>query len=744
MYVTNAPFDIRIRLVESFADALNTHRIAAESPEKGGYDRGIDLTPEDFARRLEVGKDSSGDSLSTVLLHAPGGAGKSSFLMDLLYVAADFNLVPFLLDFSRPAAGREPNGQEDSDDSSRGAEAQLNSWAAKYQCWGSPSQLCKLAADASGETKALLVVDGLNQANLRWWTVTGPIDGFSRGELSGAVIVIADRLVRRDPEPGFRRAVIPPLPPEAYEPVLHESLGTAAERDPSWRSILSSPLLLNKAIQMSASEIFSGKQAAPSRFSILDQYFREGGCNFDAQEMTALSDFAYDTYSKVNGTAFETAKLAELYKTCASLQTKIEAADLVQELGSGQSQFQHQILHDQLAALKVASATKLQEEVLWRAAAFDVLSLHSASSDAIELTFEALQYPNRLLSSEIRKDLDPWSFLTDVYDWNYRIALECVASFDRRSESLLRPWMRHAVYGLNLERAFDPFLYTSMRTEQLRMQIPPSPDLTYLEAKSNEELKEGVRQAISSSAVATEQERVQLARWREVYTRETPFSSNELDPLWGDPLLSWTAANVIRRLGIDEAVTKELIRLYSISRATSDSVGRAQGFRWRLAHTLGRAEPNALRFLMGVAFDPLEGQHVRYGAIRSMVELTATKASQSDQNWALGEIKKRLAELFPQMPSPGAGGNRRLLRQCCAFNEPCVQSRDGWLNDWLTTGLPNYAGILREGARLAAERPQNRDEAGAWSHWAETADKVSQEKDWDRRLALWRDALGKD
>jgi len=744
MYGANAPFDIRIRLVESFADALNTYTVSGDSQIKSEYERGVDLTPAEFARHLGIGKDSKGNGLSTVLLHAPGGAGKSSFLMELLYVAADFNLVPFLLDFSRPATGRGPGDQEDPDDGNDGAEKQLTWWSRRYQCWGSPSALCKLGGDASGATRALLVVDGLNQANILWWKAAGAIDSFSKGELSGAVIVIADRLVKRDPEPDFRRAVIPPLPPAAYEPPLPEELRRAAESDSSWRSILSSSLLLNKAILMSASNKFSGGQAAPSRFSILDQYFREGECGFDKQEMAALSDFAYEVYANVNGTAFDDAQLEKLYASAPSLKPKVVKADLVQKLGGGQSQLQHQILHDQLAALKVASATKQQEEVLWRASGFDVLSLHSASSDAIELAFEAMQYPDRLLSSEIRKDLNPWSFLTDLYDWNYRIVLECVASLDRRREPLLRPWMRHAVYGLNLERAFDPFLYTSLRTDQLRMQIPQAPDLTYLDAKSVNELREKVSRAISDDGVTTNQERQQLERWRNVYTRETRFSSTELDPLWGDPLLSWTAANVIRRLGIDETVTDELLRLYTISRATSDSVGRAQGFRWRLVHTLGRADTSALKFLMEVAFDSLEGQHVRYGAIRSLVELTALSASQSDQSWALGEIKNRLAELFPQAPSPGAGGNRRLLRQCCAFNEPYVHGRVGWFDDWITNGLPGYIEILREGAKLAAERPQNRDEVGSWSRWAETADKVSDENDRDRRLALWRDALGND
>ncbi|HVO60830.1 MAG TPA: serine protease [Terriglobales bacterium] len=738
------PFDIRLRFVDSFADALKSQTVSTNSQVQREYDKGVDITPAEFARRLEIGKDAHGNALSTILLHAPGGAGKSSFLMELLSVAADYNLVPFLLDFSRPIPAAVPDKKQDPDDENADAQRQLKAWFTKYEGWGSPSALCELSAEAAGAIKALLVIDGLNQASLNWWKIVGRVDSFSRGELSGAVIIIADRLVKRDPEPSFRRAVIPPLPPATYELTLPKKLRRAAEKDPSWQSILSSPLMLNKAIHMSGVAGMTTGGAAPSRFSILDQYFREGGCGFDKQEMVALSDFAYEAYSSANGTAFGAGQLDKLLKKDPILRGKIENADLIQDLGNGISQFQHQILHDQLAALKVASAAKKDEEVLWRAGAFDVLSLHSASSDAIELTFEALQRPDRLLTPAPRTDLNPWFFLTDVYDWNYRIVLECVASLDRRGDPALRPWMRHAVYGLNLERAFDPFLYTSIRTEQLRVEIPPAPDLTYLDAKSAEDLRKKVKLAISDTGVTTEEERKQFEDWRTLYAREARFKSSELNPLWADPLLSWTAANVIRRLGVDEAVTAELVRLYEISRATSDSVGRAQGFRWRLVHTLGRATLGAWKFLVSVAFDALEGQHVRYGAIRSLVELTVLRGTRGEQEEVFEAIRSKLDSLFPQTPSRGDAGNRRLLRQCCAFNEPSAGGREGWLDDWLEIGLPKYGEILRVGAKLALEHAKDKDEAAAWTLWADTAARVTQEKDWACRLALWKDALGKD
>src|SRR5260370_27448732 len=104
-----------------------------------------------------------------------------------------------------------------------------------------------------------------------------------------------------------------------------------------------------------------------------------------------------------------------------SLEETSKEEGLIQDLGKGQRQFQHQILHDHLAALKVASASEEDDEWLLRAPAFDTLSIKGASSEAIELAVEAVQYPDRLLTNNPRVPLTPWSFLTEVYDWKYRI-----------------------------------------------------------------------------------------------------------------------------------------------------------------------------------------------------------------------------------------------------------------------------------------------------------------------------------
>src|ERR1022692_4316415 len=213
-------------------------------------------------------------------------------------------------------------------------------------------------------------------------------------DLAGALIVIADRMIDHSPESQLRRAVIMPLAPAVYRAALHAKSAQAVMAVPGWYTILSSPLFLNKFLRMSGAGIATGSPVVPSRFSVLDQYFRDNeGCNFNLKEMRALAEFAYDTYRQFAGTAFPSDKIqALLYhnpsapltaKDAEALQEKIAKEDLIQDLGNGRHQFQHQILHDELAALKVASTTEEDDERLLRSPAFDILSLKGASSDAI-------------------------------------------------------------------------------------------------------------------------------------------------------------------------------------------------------------------------------------------------------------------------------------------------------------------------------------------------------------------------
>jgi hypothetical protein len=720
-----APFDIRLRYCKDFEEVLNVHRTSAP-PASGKYDDTRDLTALLFARALH-------QKNGTFLLHAPGGGGKSSFLLDLILTAPDENLLPFLLDFSssRKAAG-------DSGDAL--PNDQLRRWFGQYdRVFGDADTLLELArAESDDNVELLLVIDGVNQAHVKVTDVLATVAALSNQSLARVRIIVSDRMVDRgEVTGGFTHVVIPPLAPAAYEEALAGRPQTAVMGDAAWRPILSSPMFLDLLLTLPSAKTPSAA-IVPSRFQILNSYYRDK-CKFDSAELRQLADFAFETYEVNRQTAIPSGMLANLGE---QLNVAIAKTDLIHELGEGHVEFRHQLLHDALAALKVASASKADEETLLRGPAFDVVSLDAASPDAIELAVEAVQRPEDLLSKR-QNPLEPRELLSEVFDWNFRITLQCVASFDRRGDSPLPRWVRHAIYAHNLERLFDPYLHTVVGAERMKSLIPISSDVKpYLDAGSRDEIVKRVGGIIQGLAEDKPAEEAYRRQWIDVYSRTEPFTVPDLWPLWRDPFLAWMAANAVRRFENPPEVTAALIDMYQSSRHTSERpkvAPKAAAYRWRLVHTLGRGTAAALSTLREATLDSDESADVRYGAVRSLVELAVTGVSNDDRRRTLDELRAGLPRLFE---GDGAPRIRRELRRACAFNEKegCVSGREGWLRDWLAEGLPQFATLLRDGEKLAKDTT----EAQSWRAWATAADQASGMKEWTLRETAWRQVIEKE
>jgi trypsin-like peptidase len=502
-----SPFDIRLRLCDDFSQVLEAHRAEPADPLGGAgagssseYVDKRDLRPRELARSLKRGRDSRNSLLSVILINAPGGAGKTSFLFELLRVAADEGLVPFYLDFSRNA----PEGVAGENVKLPLTRAYLENWFGTFSGEGPVDLLLQLAR--GGSDKPLLIIDGFNQSKRNWQNELERIGMMAGQELAGAAIIVADRMIHRGELGSFRLAVIPPLSQSALAACLPESASRVVASDPAWLSILSAPLFLNifrdidKQVPTAVGNSLA--KAIPSRFSVISNYFMDV-CKFTKREMSVLSAAAFRAYEAFGQTAIPRALFESILKEEAAalapapgqrdLLAQIEHHGLIHDIGDNDIEFRHQIIHDYLASMRVASAQEDEDEVLLRAPAFDTLSLDSASSDAIELAVEALNEPGRLPSTR-REPLSVRAFLTEVYDWNYWISLQCVTSFDRRclAELPIPEWMRHAVYALNLEKQFDPFLHTAARAGELKSLIVRSAAVSYASASNPEELVDKV------------------------------------------------------------------------------------------------------------------------------------------------------------------------------------------------------------------------------------------------------------
>jgi hypothetical protein len=703
-----ARLDLRMRYCDDFPSVLNIHRSDGTSSD---YTPETDLTPYELASDLHLRN-------ALVLLHAPGGAGKSTFLSELLLAAPDENLVPFLVDFSRRTSASNSSAGGGT------AKQRLIQWFEEYGQAGDAEAIFELARDHDVDMKPLLVIDGINQVVMKWNEILLTLVTLSRGSLARASIVVSDRMVdRQDAMQKYQHAAIPPLAPSAYKAALKDPSYAAIVNEGSWLPILTSPIFLNLLLTFPRPQ-----GGVPTRFELLNDYFT-AGCGLSKDDLRALADFAYSAYRTNRRTAIPRNDYEQ--QLPVPLRQRIEEKGLIHEIAIDEVEFRHQLLHDALAALKVASASETEEETLVRGPAFDVLSLNSASGDPIELAVEALLNPNLLLGNRAKRP-QPRQFLAEVFDWNYWITFHSVASFDRRGRSPLPAWVRHAIYGMNMERLFDPYLHTADRAQRLRDEIPLTADLTYLDKASRAEMAEDVARCIRESS-ATEVEQEYVERWLRVYLRKTPFTREELDVLWADPIIGWTAANALRRFDNGDGVTHDLSRLYDVSRATSDSSPRAASFRWRVVHGLGRATAE-YQTLIRATFDAAENVNARYGAVRSLIEVAATRADVALRDDILETLRSRMSELFEESDPARV---RKELRRCCAFNEEFVDGRPSWREEWLRDGLPKFADVLRAGESCASGKKQT-PEAKLWKQWADAATRVPTDVGkWPERKTQW-------
>ena len=107
-------------------------------------------------------------------------------------------------------------------------------------------------------------------------------------------------------------------------------------------------------------------------------------------------------------------------------------------------------------------------------------------------------------------------------------------------------------------------------------------------------------------------------RWRRLFTTPVGARGEESrihDLQAEDPIIGWTAANVLRHCSLDENRLNEI--------RTLASTGGSNALRWRAVHILG-AFPNDQNVQMLLRRLSEDGYHwVRYGSLRSLLEIAA-------------------------------------------------------------------------------------------------------------------------
>jgi hypothetical protein len=543
-----------------------------------------------------------------LLLQAPGGAGKTFTLHRLKRVAKESGLLVGYVRLAEvhPAAV-----------ATFGYEALLNA--------SDPP----LRPDALGSgVSMVLLVDGLNEVPRTVATMTlRAIDELaSRGPQSGAIVT--DRLVRREVDAKrWRLATLRDVSRETAESVLGEPLSD------SDAALMSSPVYLESARQ--AGHAFARRSDAHR------QYF-EGQLRLQDDTIEKLAAHALSIYLDTGSRYFAPESLLE-YVDEVTVETLTTAAALIREAPGRRETaddtrvaYRHHLLHDYLAARGAANAG-----LRWDARLFNALTFYSASTDILVMLLE--QVPEHQRDTLVRR----------VYDWNLYSAAYLLSAWVS-GEHLVAPATEAQVLALLGERRFDRFEASAQQVADALRLHGGSFAQTLLSVETPEQAI-----ALASSQLPGDDE---FQRWLTLYTKTERPAPRDLYTHLDDQdgVYGWTAANVIRRLGVSSEHIDVVVHLAN---------HEVSAIRWRACHVLGVVGERGIGYLF-TALDSDPEITVRYGALRSIVEQAL-----------LAESEARRYQIFE-----GLAEHHRVLSQSSTLSNEfarvleVVDPPDGWVD----------------------------------------------------------------
>lgn len=484
------------------------------------------------------------------------------------------------------------------------------------------------------ESRKVVFVDGLNEISAKvGLEVLAVLNEIVASHINMSVIV-ADRLVRRELPNPSRWRIGSPLPLTVAEMRKHLGKGAVLAAD----DIRTSPFFLDAELKAGSG---GGGRVATLRRLVA----QHGGLN--EAELSIVSNAAYDAYVQSRSRTFE--------RTAFELAVGKPLAARLQESGTvrfteAAGFFQHHIVHDFLAAYWVSR----QDPTTWGPSLFRTLSFEASSFDAIELAFELLDRD--------RADL----FLQRLYDWNLYAAGYALAQA-RESDDPVGPEMRTVIFAMLADKRFDPVLATSQRaSDALRLMqltdVRPFRDATNIGQ-------------VCAAVQLVESKTPWFIEWKRVFgLAETgDVSEATLEKITqDDSIIGWTVANVAKRAADRDWMLPHLREWLQGDLSAT--------VRWRIAHVLGSLRSAAaLDELLGL-LDHDGDEDVKYGAVRSVVELAAIADSQlramaaaalTQRAVAIGSVDRVARELRSSLLIEHSGAPEDWLD----FVRDCVKSQ---------------------------------------------------------------------
>lgn len=431
----------------------------------------------------------------------------------------------------------------------------------------SPKIDSKILRAAIDEDGALVVVDGLNEVPASTaQEIPRVLEAFAARHPLASV-VLCDRFQRRNlPSDDWLLATI-----TCVRGPNHDALN------------VDNALLLD----ISGGEIGNQETEAAVLLSYLCK-----AASIDVPEDSNLDESALCLYE--NGTRyFQWARLIAL--AGEEVPSRLVDSGALKREDDG-AYYRHHLFHDVLAAHAVA-----RQPHRWSPSCFETLTFNANSFDAIGLGLE-------LIHDAASAD----RFLLSVYDWNLYAAVYALARGRRLGSLAVSLDTEEAMLAVLAERRWDPVAPSAERVEDALRVFDTPLARRYLCAANLTEVL---------GIVGERRRQEKTPSWRTLFLGEADIDLLIAGIGSGGPLNGWIGANALRREVLND---RDLGRIGAALRDQDQTV------RWRAAHVLGAQPSSVSAAMLFDALDRDEWVWVRYGAIRSLVELAGSSEQLRD------------------------------------------------------------------------------------------------------------------
>jgi nucleoside phosphorylase len=552
-------FNVRLSLASSFEDILIGRFTKA------------DQTPSQIQKLTNERR---------LLIHAPGGSGKTAVMCEIAREAILEDQVVFFLDL-KTGSSAENLGENFTVDN-------------LFELFSVAGNAHDFRTAIDKNDTVLLMIDGLNE-------VYGPLSNtilkrFERLLLDHPKlkVIIADRM-NAHADFRFLRATVTPLSESEVKTLL--PTGANLPRQPAEIQLLSTPFFLDLQLSlwenMASGSITS--QSILARKDMFVLYFTHSA-KVTENSLPQLAEAAYLAYKQYQGRTFDPSWWSS--KTSVDVTNQLDNAGLIVDTvtasGERKKMFRHQLIHDFLTGYHVARIGATE----WTSEVFDAATFKSNAAEPLSFAAEILG-----------KEAD--EFLIRVYDWSYRIVDRCIA--DLKKALVHYPVSKDLELGLlvkNAEKKFDVFDHTAQASERSLLDAVLPEAKLLIQAQSMDDVLAVVRNFQPSTSMFKE--------WKDLFLldRKTRIGEKELLLLDSNPIIGWTAANTFRRVYLSKERIAQVRMMYQFALRNGNGT-----LRWRIVHLLGRypSSQNISLLQTAIVADPYEW--ARYGAIRSLMEI---------------------------------------------------------------------------------------------------------------------------